>query len=192
MIKSKPDQNSEVQSSVLDTWGPFSVSLAPRGLGSCASLSLQSSTHSLSTRPTRRRAALFYGCCCLWWLSHAPGISYTLGSPQLHCHQWPGLSCGTPSLSYGSSPQLLSMTPSVLGFPPQLRQPLHQWPLTVPGLSCFPWLTSKPVTHGRVLKSSAASMRCWALWDYCFCVLSLRKQGQMISLHWCLSLRKHC
>lgn len=167
MIKSKPDQNSEVQSPVLDTWGPFSVDLAPRGLGSSASPSLEPSTHSLSTRPGRpcsTVAAVCGGCLMLLASIH-------WGLHKLHCHQWPGLSVALQPCPMVAVLGFCNMALSVLGFPPQLRQPLHQWLLTVP--------------HGKVLKSSAASMR-----FYCFCVLTLRKQGQMIIAS--LMLRNHC
>lgn len=82
-------------------------------------------------------------------MSHSLCFSNRLGSSlqlRMHPHHWPlSLSTGIPTLLYGTKPQLLSMTLSILEHLLQLRFHLHQWLLlafqsTRPQLlSTTPW-----------------------------------------------------
>jgi len=76
--------------------------------------------HTLSSR---LQMPVLHCCYCWWWSSHGTGISKTLlSSAATRLHQWPFIG----SL-HGAKPQLLCMTPSVLGHQLQLRLHLHQW-----------------------------------------------------------------
>ena len=73
---------------------------------------------------SRLQMPVLHCCCCSWWSSHGTGISKTLlSSTVTRLHQQPLIG----SL-HGAKPQLLCMTPSVLGHQLQLRLHLHQWP----------------------------------------------------------------
>ena len=77
--------------------------------------------HTLSSR---LQLPVLHCCCCSWWSSHGTGIFKTLlSSAVTRLHQQPLIG----SL-HGAKPQLLCMTPSVLGHQLQLRLHLHQWP----------------------------------------------------------------
>jgi hypothetical protein len=77
--------------------------------------------HTLSSR---LQLPLLHCCCCSWWSSHGIGISKTLlSSTVTRLHQQPLIG----SL-HAAKPQILCMTPSVLGLQLQLRLHLHQWP----------------------------------------------------------------
>jgi hypothetical protein len=77
--------------------------------------------HMLSSRI---QLPVLHCCCCSWWSSHGTGISKTLlSSTVTRLHQQPLIG----SL-HGAKPQILCMTPSVLGPQLQLRLHLHQWP----------------------------------------------------------------
>jgi len=101
-------------------WDPFAVFWAsPRTWVTPPALSLVAHTWS-----SRLHLPVLHCCCSSWRSSHSTGISNTLGSSTAtRLHQYPL----TGSL-HGSKPQLLCMTPSVLGHQLQLRLHLHQWP----------------------------------------------------------------
>ena len=87
-------------------------------------------------------------CCCSWWSSHGTGITKTLlTSTVTRLHQQPLIG----SL-HGAKPQLLCITPSVLGHQLQLRLHFHQWPsVASDALNAFntstTWVT---LTHYQV------------------------------------------
>ena len=87
------------------------------------------------TSSSRLQMPVLHCCCCSWWSSRGTGISKTLlSSPVTRPHQQPLI--GT---LHGAKPQLLCITPSVLGIQLQLRLHVHQWP-SMPSHSAEPQL----------------------------------------------------
>ena len=137
---------------------------------------------------------LHYGCCS-WWSSHGTDISNTLGcSTPTRLHQSPLIG----SLQ-GAKPQILYMTPSVLGHQLQLRLHLLQWPpwpLTVPSLSCSSWhlhafktsTTWVTLTHYQVQLQH--EVQPWLSLEHSFFVRP--ENTSKISPQWCWSLHNHC
>jgi hypothetical protein len=93
-------------------------------------------------------------CSCFWWSSHGNGITKTLLSSNTRLYQQ-FLICSL----HGAKPQLLCMTPSVLGHQLQLRLYVHQYPLTVPSISCssYPLHGFKTSTTLHITKSCCST-----------------------------------
>lgn len=129
-------------------WDTLLMFWAPKGLGSSPLSSTILITHSL---PHRLRPAPHQACHCPWSALRVCHLQYGR-SPQAVPVSLtsPGHASRILILLHGVKPQLLSMIPSFLVFPMQLRLHLSQclsWPLTVTGLGCFPWPLSAFKTY---------------------------------------------
>lgn len=142
---------------------------SPRGWAQFPSSPL-GSAHSLSSRLW---LSPLHSYCCSWGSWHSP--SKILGSAavtRLCFHRQPFI-----GFLHGAKPQLLGITPSILGFQLPLRLHRCQWPLTVPSLSCSLWAlqafkTSTTGVTPTLPSQLPAQGTTWPPLEHSFCVLS--------------------